>query len=195
MSNYKAMTSRTLDTEVGYQHPYQDLPDKVSMDDPATHAMTDLSKVAALTINPCASLDNASERMIASNVRLLFVTNQYYHVMGIITSNDLAGSKAMNYLKEMGGKREEIMVRDLMTPQHQIEVLDMAEVSRAKIGDLVTTLKRMGRQHALVVEYDSDNKQVIRGVLSANQLGKQLGTDISTADVAGSFADLTKQGG
>lgn len=190
MAIFKTLSSATLDTGISYTRPHQDLAATVSMDDPAAASMTDLAKVSAMVISPCASLDEANERMIATSVRLLFVINQFTHVIGIVTSKDLTGEKIVKHLKEVGGKRDDIMVRDLMTPQHKIEVMNWDEVSKAKVGDLVETLKRMGRQHALVMEDDHEGHQHIRGVISASQIGKQLGIDIDTSDVAGSFAEL-----
>ncbi len=191
-TNFKALNSSTLGTEVPFQRPSQTLPDSVKLEDSALQVMTDLNKVSAMTISPCANLDEAGERMIATSVRLLFVANQFNHVIGIVTSTDLNGQKMISYLNEVGGKREDVMVRDLMTPQHRIEVMEYAEVSKAKVGDLVETLKRMGRQHALVVE-TTDSGSSIRGVLSATQIGKQLGIDINTMDVRGSFAALARR--
>ena len=187
---YRTLESATLGTEVPFQRPSQTLPTTVAMNDPALSVMTDLSQVSAMTISPCASLDEAHERMVATAVRLLFVTNQFNHVIGIVTSKDLSGEKMISYLNEVGGKRADIMVRDLMTPQHRIEVMSYEDLAKARVGDLVETLKRMGRQHALVVETDSDELESIRGVLSATQIGKQLGVTIDTSDVAGSFAAL-----
>lgn len=190
MPNYKTLESGMLDAEITFERPRQTALDTVTLDSPAVDAMTDLTKVAAMTVNPCASIDQVNERMIASGVRLLFVTNQFHHVIGIISIRDLSGAKLMNYLNEVGGKREDVMVRDLMTKQAQIEVLSMDDIRRAKVGDLVNTLKRMGRQHALVVDRDTEGKQIIRGVLSTSQMSKQLGIDIDTYDVASSIAEL-----
>lgn len=187
---YKALASKTLNAEVRSERPAHKLPEKVTLDAPALDSMTDLSKVSAMNISPCASLDEAHERMVATSVHLLFVVNQFTHVIGIVTSKDLAGEKIINYLNEAGGKREDIMVRDLMTPQHRIEVMEYSDIARSRVGDLVETLKRMGRRHALVVETFDNGKETIRGVLSASQIGTQLGIDIDTADVAGSFAAL-----
>jgi CBS domain containing-hemolysin-like protein len=189
-TTYRPLESTTLGTEVPFRRPHQTLPDSVSLSDPALNVMTDLSRVSAMTISPCANLDEAHERMVATSVRLLFVVNQFDHVIGIVTSKDLSGEKMISYLNEVGGKREDVMVRDLMTPQHRIEVMGYADVAKARVGDLVETLKRMGRQHALVVETDDDELESIRGVLSATQIGKQLGVNIDTSDVAGSFAAL-----
>ncbi len=189
-TTYKALNSATLGMEVSCQRPSQTLPETVTLDSPALDVMTDLSKVSAMAISPLANLDDANERMIATNVRLLFVVNQFTHVIGIVTSKDLSGEKMISYLNEVGGKRADVMVRDLMTPQLRIEVMEFDAVAKARVGDLVESLKRMGRQHALVVETGENGRNSIRGVLSATQIGKQLGISIDTSDVAGSFAAL-----
>lgn len=192
-ANYKSLDSKTLAGATALDRPYQELPESVKLGDSAMNVVTDLSKVAAMTINPCASMDNANERMIASNVRLLFVTDQYYQVMGIITSRDLAGDRAIQYIQEHGGTRADIMVRDIMTPRHKIEVLEKNDLEDARVGDVVETLKRMGRQHALVMERGEDGLEHIAGVISTTQVAKQTGVDIDTAGVAGSIADMASR--
>lgn len=152
--------------------------------------MTDLSQVTAISVNPCASIQNAADRMITSKVQLLFVTNQHHEVMGIVTRNDISGEKAMAHIAEAGGKMEDVMVRDIMTPRYKLEALKMEDVARSKVGDLVETFKRIGRQHALVIEPTGDGKtHVIKGILSTTQLGKQLGQEISSSHVVSSIAD------
>jgi len=187
--NYRILETVTLAEETALDRPRQEMAESVSLSEPAMAVVTDLSKVSAMTINPCASMDNASERMIASNVRLLFVTDQYYNVMGLVTSRDLMGDRAIQYMQEHGGKREDIMVRDIMTPRHKIEVLTMEDVKQARVGDIVETLRRLGRQHALVMA-DGDNGPRIAGVISTTQVGKQIGEEISVAGVASTIADL-----
>ena len=190
MKTYKTLNSKTLNAQTTFQRPAQALPESVTMDSPAIDVMTDLSKVAALAIDPRASLEQAEQRMITAGVRLLFVVNQYQHVTGIITSRDLDGDRVMRSLSEAGGRRQDLTVNEIMTPQRQIEVLEMGDVATSRVGDLVATLKHMGRQHALVVEVDREDRQRIRGVLSTTQIGKQLGESIDTADRAGSVAEL-----
>jgi len=187
--NYRILETVTLAEETALDRPRQEMAESVSLSEPAMAVVTDLSKVSAMTINPCASMDNASERMIASNVRLLFVTDQYYNVMGLVTSRDLMGDRAIQYMQEHGGKREDIMVRDIMTPRHKIEVLTMEDVKQARVGDIVETLRRLGRQHALVMA-DDDNGPRIAGVISTTQVGNQIGEEISVAGVASTIADL-----
>lgn len=191
MSNtYKTLDHTLLGAEVKCLKPFEELPQQASMDDPAVHAMTDLTKTAAMVIGPCATLREAIERMIASNVQLLFVTNQYHHIIGIITSKDVDGERVMRHIAVHGGNRDDIMVRDLMTPQIKIEVLNIEDVRNSLIGDIAETLTRMGRQHALVIEEDADGNEAIRGVLSTTQINKQTGVTIHTSDVASSIAGM-----
>jgi CBS domain containing-hemolysin-like protein len=187
--NYNTLETITLADETALDRPRQEMQESVGLNESAMKVVTDFSKVAAMAINPCASMDNASERMIASNVRLLFVTDQYYKIMGLVTSRDLMGDRAIKYMQEHGGKREDIMVRDIMTPRHHIDALDIEDVRNARVGDIVETLRRMGRQHALVVSRDGNGSR-IAGVISTTQVSKQTGVEISVAGVASTLADL-----
>ena len=187
---YNPLPHHRLNDSTTYQRPPQRLPERVTADSPATDVMTDFAKVAAMTIGPCASLDDANQRMIASGVRLLFVTGRDNDIMGVITATDILGERPMKYLQEVGGKREDIFVRDIMSPQESLDVLYMADVGRATVGDVVETMKRVGRQHALVVDTDEHGKQSVRGLFSTKQISKQLGITIETTEVAKTFAEL-----
>ena len=188
--NYSALPYSSLTQGATYHRPPQRLPEHVSTESPATDVMTDFTKVAAITIGPCANLQEAEQRMIASNVRMLLITDQNNAILGIITATDLYGDRPVKYLQNVGGKREDIHVRDIMTPTEKLEVLYMVDVENAKVGNIVQTLLRVGRQHALVVDLDANKQQVVRGIFSAKQLGKQLGIPIHTTEVAKTFAEL-----
>lgn len=194
MNQFRILAAGTLDTAVTFQRPRQNLPDQVALDSPAVDVMTDLCRVTAETVTANASVGDAEEKMIASGIRLLFVTNQLNHVIGIITSKDLSGERILRFINDSQSARSDLIVRDIMTPQHIIEVLEMDDVATARVGDIVATLKRMGRQHALVVDRNAAGRQTIRGLLSTSQIGRQLGAEIDTASVAGNFANLTRAG-
>lgn len=173
-----------------YERPPQRLPERVNADNPARDVMTDFTKVAAITMGPCATIDEAEQRMIASGVRLLLVIDQSNAILGIITVTDLHGDRPVKYLQEVGGKREDIFVRDIMTPTNKLEVLYMVDVENAKVGDIVETMKRVGRQHALIVDLTEDKKQIVRGIFSTKQISRQLGINIDPTEVAKTFAEL-----
>ena len=184
MTSFRILPSGGLDAGVSYQRPRQSLPERVTMESPAIDIMTDLSRVTAETVSACLSIDEAEQQMIASNIRMLFVTNRANEVIGIVTANDLSGERIMRLVTDSHSARKDLIVRDLMTPQHKVEVLEMSDLTAARVGDIVSTLKRMGRQHALVVDRDPVGKQSIRGVLSTTQIGRQLGKPIETIDLA-----------
>lgn len=188
-ANYPALATGTLQTGATVYQPEQSLPDQVTLEDSATSVMTDLRKVSAVTLIETANLDQANSRMIARGVRLLFVMNCQFDIVGLITTTDLMGEKPMQHIQRHGGTRSDILVKDIMTPQDKLEVIDMADVERAKVGHIVATLQTSGRQHALVVEM-SEGRQVVRGLFSTTQISRQLGTEINSPQVANSFADI-----
>ena len=194
MSQFQILEAGTLDAGVTYKRPRQTLPEHVTLSSPAIDVMTDLSQVTAESVSANVAIDDAEQIMISSGIRLLFVTNQLNEIIGILTSKDLSGERLMRLINDSRTPRKDLIVRDIMTSQIKIEVLEIGDVATSRVGDIVATLKRMGRQHALVVERDGDGKQVIRGVLSTSQIGRQLGEDIDTRDVAGNIANLATTG-
>ena len=174
-----------------YQQPAQSLPARLNLESPAQECMTDLKHVCAATIEPEAALDAANQTMIERGVRLLLVVDRSRLVLGLITADDVLGEKPLLFTQERGIKRQDVLVRDIMTPQHQLEVLKMENVLRARVGHLVATLKKSGRQHAVVVDVSAaDKSQKVRGIFSATQIARQLGVTIQTTEVARTFAEI-----
>lgn len=190
LRQYHTLAHQALEPGASFHRPPQRLPEHVGLNNPARDVMTDFLQVAAISMGPCATLVEAERQMIASGVRLLFVIDHNNAILGIVTLNDLQGERPMKYLQEVGGRYEDIFVRDIMTPQSRLDVLDMEDVSRANVGDIVKTLKHMGRQHALVVDHDPEGRQKVRGLFSTTQISRQLGIDIETSEVANAFAEV-----
>jgi len=190
LKTYPALTPATLLPGTGIADPVQDLPEKVSLDDPALSVMTDLERVSAVLIRPDDGIDEANRRMIQRGVRLLLVVDGARAVGGLITANDILGEKPMQFITQRGGRRQDIVVRDIMTPQHQLEVLDMHEVSHARVGHIVSTLKESGRQHALVADVDATGRRRVRGLFSLTQIARQLGLTLETSEVARTFSEI-----
>lgn len=187
---HKPLTMTRMRAGVIYQ-----LPDAASKllraGSSALEAMTDLRLVPAATIAATATLVQANQAMIARGVRLLLVVDTERRIEGLITARDTMGEKPINLLHDRGGKHGELKVADLMTPREDIEVLDMAAVRRAEVGDIVATLKEVGRQHALVLDRDPDTgEEYVRGIFSVTQIGRQLGLSIPIFEVAHTFAEI-----
>lgn len=191
MRQYSALPHRSLRPHSRFDLPGQALPPRVALDDPALAVMTDFQKVTAFTIDPDVSVDTAARVMRRRKVHLLLVVDVENHVLGIITSNDLTGEKTLQCIAARGIAREDALVRDIMTPQERIEVIDMDDVMHAHVGHVVATLKATGRRHAAVVDTDAAGNQILRGLFAASQLARQLGEPVETHEVASSFAELS----
>ena len=165
---------------------------QVKLDDPATVVMTDLKKTSAVTIAAGAPIDAVDARMKHRGVRLLLVVDEDDNVVGLVTSTDLHGGKPVLHIQKHGGTYHDIQVHDIMTPHDKLEVMCMEDVVRARVGNIVATLKQSGRQHALVVDRqeNASHAQVIRGIFSASQIARQLDMDIPTTEIATTFAEI-----
>lgn len=205
-SAYSPLPVSRLEQGVGYHRPRQLLPERVSLESPAVDVMTDLRQVQAITIDADSSADDANARMIKSKVRLLLVVDEQERVLGLITATDILGEKPMQVIRERGCTRSDVRVRDLMTPQERLEVLNMDDVLSAKVGHIVSTLQHAGRQHAMVVDIrqpafedwyadptDVRAVQTIRGIFSTTQIARQLGMPVQTTEVARTFAEIEAQ--
>ena len=190
LRNYAVLNFLLLQPDSGFCQPTQNLPQRVGFDDTAESVMTDLKQVSAVLIRPGDGIDEASQRMIQRGVRLLLVVDENRKIVGIVTATDILGEKPLQVIAERSCRREEILVRDIMTPQHRLEVLRMGDVHSAKVGHVVATLKKSGHQHAVVVEVDRNGDQTVRGLFSATQIARQLGVAIPTSEVAHTFSEI-----
>lgn len=187
---YTPIASAKLEKGASF-HRTERIFDLIKLDDPAVAVMTDLKKVSALTIAEKAPIEAANARMKHRGVRLLLVVDDADTVIGLITSTDLHGAKPIQHIQKHGGTYHEILVQDIMTTQDNLEVICMDDVNRTRVGNIVATLKQAGRSHALVVDrHEKENRQVIRGIISASQIARQLDIEIPTTEIAQTFAEI-----
>ncbi len=193
LRNFAPLSFALLAPGTGYAQPTQSALDRVMLDSPAVDVMTDLTRVAAVIVLAGDSVDEAHRRMIQRGVRLLVVVDQDRKVQGVITANDVMGEKPVQIAVQQGIPREEVLVRNIMTPCANLQVLDMAQVSAAKVGHIVATLKQIGRQHTLVVDRSERGDLRLRGIFSTTQIVRQLGVTLQTGDIASTFAEIEAQ--
>ena len=187
---YYPLTNHSLKDGSSFIRPSQVLPERVSLDDPALNVMTDLKCISVITVRSTTPMTYAHAKMKRYGVRTLLVRDDTHKVVGLLTTTDILGEKPMRFLQTNGGTHADILVRDIMTPQRELEVLDIKDVMSAKVGHILATLKASGRQHAMVIEEHDNSHQLVRGIFSSKQIARQLGVQIHITEVARTFAEI-----
>ena len=198
---YEPLPIHELGANAGFRRPLAPQAPRVGPESPAVQVMTDLARVAPATIRPQAPLAGANQFMITRGVRLLLVTDEHENVLGVLTATDILSEKPMRAASGRGLRRDELTVADVMTPAEQVEVIDFADVAGARVGHVLETLRRAGRQHALVVDFDEipsgrpltppAHRTMVRGIFSISQIARQLGVAVPAgAEVARTFSEI-----
>ena len=162
----------------------------VTLDSPALDVMTDLTKVKAATISPDRTLRQAEQAMIHQGVRMLFVVDEMPLLQGLITSTDLRGERQMSVGQARQLRFDEMRVADVMTALTALDAIPYERLGHASVGNLVATLRDVGRNHLLVVERGSPAR--VRGVVSRSQIERQLGRPIEVSEVPTNFAEVVQ---
>jgi hypothetical protein len=134
-------------------------------------------------------------------VRLLLVVDEREAVLGVVSAADILGEKALRVATDRNLRRAELTVADVMTPAAEVEVLALADVQGARVGHVLETLRRAGRQHALVVDYEAlpqrrvldppATRAMVRGIFSLSQVARQLGLALEGGgEVARTFSEI-----
>ena len=195
-STYQPLPLHRLESDARYFRPKQQLPWRVTKDDPALSVMTDLGQVTAFTVELFTPLSKGLEIMIKRGIRILLVRDADDNIIGLLTSRDIGGDKPRRILAKAGGIWEDLLVGDVMTLRPKLEVLLMEDVLRARVGHIIATLRRVDRQHALVVDTDPETGQpAVRGIFSLSQIGLRLGLEIDPSRQPTTYAELERAAG
>ena len=165
--------------------------DSLSLTDPALHAMTDLKKVTAITIDADSTIDLALEVMRHAGVRLLLVVDNQDLIIGLITARDIMGEKPLKICEQLRIRHDEVLVQHAMTLREELNFYDIQDVEYANVEHIINRLKEEGRHHCLVIERDEDkDSYYVRGIFSITQIGKQLGIELSPDGHVDSFSEF-----
>jgi CBS-domain-containing membrane protein len=190
IKEYTELQSCPLKTGSSFVRPVQAFPERIKLNDPAISAMTDLTKVSVVSVRAKTSMDRANAKMIRYGVRMLLVLDDNEQVAGLLTASDVLGEKPMRFLQNMGGTHADIMVRDIMSTQRELSALNISDVQQAQVGQIVASLKKANRQHALVVNEGADGRQTVCGLFSITQIARLLGAQVQSFELARTFAEI-----
>ncbi len=144
-------------------------PDLIHLDDPAESAMIKISTHAAITIRQNTSLDNAIFEMRSHDIHSLVVVENN-EIIGIISSDDILGSKPIRLLQEKRINREQIQVHMVMSTIENSIFINTKTLEFSRVGNIVKTLKKHHKKYLIVL----DNTNQIYGLFNENRIKKLL---------------------
>ena len=190
--DYSALTEVNLKGAAVYAQAPSKEHGQVTLASAATDVMTDFHHTPAITISGDAIIDDANAKMISFGIRSLLVVDAAQKIIGIVTATDILGEKPMKHLQKRGGRYQDITVSDIMTASSRLLFVHYSDLTKAKVGHVLKTLKQSGRQHTLILEENEDGLEIVRGIISAAQIARQLGIAVSTGDIAHTFVEIEK---
>ena len=116
----------------------------LDLDSPALSLLTDFQLTPAISVLASTQIDSALTQMICSGVRLLFVVDAGFKILGSISSYDIQGEKPLRYLQSRDCRigicsREDILVQDIMTPAHKWAVVNYDQLIHATVANVILT--------------------------------------------------------
>lgn len=145
--------------------------------DSAVRAMTDFATSPAFTVSAECTIDDALDEMFRRGVRALIVLDQQGAVLGLVTSYDIQGERIQQRLESQPARRrEDVKVREILTPCGQWTTIEWQGIQAARIGDVLDIFLSTGAPYLIVLEAsDEAAAGLLRGILSRTRLERQLG--------------------
>jgi len=144
--------------------------------DSALRVLTDFAASSAFTVSAGCGIDDALDEMFRRGVRALIVLDEQDAVIGLVTSYDIQGGRAQQYLEgQPTRRREELCVREILTPCAEWTTIDWHEVRSARIDDVLAIFRRTASPYLLILEAGNETTpEYLRGIISRSRLERQL---------------------
>ncbi|MFT3856211.1 MAG: CBS domain-containing protein [Aquabacterium sp.] len=157
--------------------------------DPALSLLTDLHHSACVVASHRDGLEQTRHLMMRAGVRMVFVAGSDGQLVGMVTAEDIQGERPVVRASNQGVPHGELTLADVMIPVAHWEVVDLAQVRTARLGDVAATMHEHGLRYLLVTQL-KDGRTTLRGLFSARRLEMAMNTTIEPDLHSRSFAEL-----
>ncbi|MBD3585581.1 CBS domain-containing protein [Salinimonas sp. HHU 13199] len=161
--------------------------DQISPNSPARDVMADFAEHAPYRLSAATPAVSLLPLLKQSHVNAALVTDSNERFCGLITRDDVSEARLLQIVAE-GTRREDIVAADCMQPRNTLHSVAFEEIQRAKVKDVLETLRASGQQHCLVT--DQKNHE-IRGLICARDIAELLNLKVDIAKPA-TFAELSR---
>lgn len=152
----------------------------------ALDTFLDYTVLPPLTLDPGVTAEAAEIAMLYSHTNLQLVTDADHNLLGIISIRDISGDKMLATAAVMGVSRQDLTVRDLMTPISNLPYVKHDTLSKATVGDLVTILESQKQRFLVVI----DQHEQLCGLICADDIARLLGRELNILPVANHFGEV-----
>lgn len=161
-----------------------------TLESPATDFFTDFKRIQPYVVGENLPAIEAKELMRESHVRMQIVVDKQHRFVGVIDAENLIDRMIVREVSN-GTQRHQVTVGQLMIPKKNLQAIDIVDIERAKIRDVIFALKDKGEQHCLVLDRQSHE---IRGVISASDLSRKLHLPIDIQKTSNFYSVFSKTG-
>tara|TARA_R110001606_G_scaffold280925_1_gene429676 strand:+ start:947 stop:1540 length:594 start_codon:yes stop_codon:yes gene_type:complete len=151
--------------------------DNINLYSPALSVFTDFQTAGPRVIESNTRADELVQLMRKEHVRMKIVVDADNHFIGVISLEDLSEDIFIKQVAN-GFQRSELMVADLMRAKEVLLALSYTSLKNSDIESLLFSQRNNKLQHLLVID---EATKAIRGLISSNDVARQLRLDIDVA--------------
>jgi CBS domain-containing protein len=142
--------------------------------DPAVRAMNDFLHDPPGTVAPDVRLEEVIDCMFRLGARVFLVAHER-SVIGLVTAEDAIDVRRAR--PGGGSAGRELCAADAMTPTLDVPAIDWQTLQDSRISDLVEIFDGTGVKYLVVLQTESANCCIVRGLVHRHRLERQLRRD------------------
>jgi len=160
-------------------------------DDLATELLKDFNRQNPLTVRASEDIHTIGKKLEISGEALCVVINRKDDVIGMLHLKDLIGSLPMSIASQRGSSIADLVAQDVMRPVWSLPTMGFTKLQSLTVTDLLSIFRELHSDYLLVTEtVAGEEGKVVRGLLSADELGRRLGVRVNTEPRPESFSDI-----
>lgn len=146
-------------------------PDNLTIHSAAMEVITDFSRIKPLLIPDNVLHAALKEIFLDTNSDYALVEDKHHDIIGLLTPEDIIGQRSMIRAYEYRHPLSEQTARDLMTPLKEVPAISFAAANHARLGDVVSTMRRSVSKFLLVTEVGRDT---LHGIFNLDKINEWL---------------------
>ncbi|MCL1477786.1 MULTISPECIES: CBS domain-containing protein [unclassified Marinobacter] len=160
-------------------------------DDLATELLKDFNRQDPLTVRSSEDIHAIGKKLELSRETMCVVINRKDDVIGMLHMKDLIGSLPMSLASQRRSSIADLVAQDVMRPVWSLPTIGFSKLQSQTVDDLLSIFRELRSDYLLVTEtVAGEEGNVVRGLLSADELSRRLGVQVNAESRPESFSDI-----